>query len=81
MLLWSSAIKFDVVGRGQSIAKSTGETKKSTTDVYLLCFLRTLALPLSIVVVSVYQTFGHIRQGGEFLFLSRQSLLKILMLF
>ena len=31
MLLWSSAIKFDVVGRGQSIAKSTGETKKSTT--------------------------------------------------
>ena len=53
----------------------------STLDVYLLCFLRTLALPRSIVVVSVYQTFGHIRQGGEFLFLSRQSLLKILMLF
>ena len=53
----------------------------STLDVYLLYFLRTLALPLSIVVVSVYQTSGHIRQGGEFLFLSRQSLLKILMLF
>ena len=31
MLLWSSAVKFDVVGRGQSIAKSTGKTKKSTT--------------------------------------------------